>query len=282
VTRLPLVLAVRALRTWNLYKPRLQVRQSGLHPPWIDDSGILAWYLVLPLTAYGVLLVRRRRMPLYALLAPALAATLASLIGFGSPRVFHAALAPLLVLAAAALVHLYESRARIAAALRRPERAWPGAGPAPAWAGTGEVASGESLAAQARHAFLRVFATRFSRRLGVITAIALAVKLTYVIHFAPQSGVSGDGQFYHYLANVLGGGHGFIRPFDYLQSHTYGPTRSIHRFTRCSCRSRRASGGPRGARTGSCQRSSAPALSPRSAFSAAGWRASGSVSWPRR
>jgi 4-amino-4-deoxy-L-arabinose transferase-like glycosyltransferase len=106
--RLPLVLAVRALRTWDLYQPLRQAHFSeGTHIQ-LYRLGLTGYYAVAVLAVWGLILLRRRGQPLLILLAPALLVTVSSLLAFGLPRFRHAAEVPLLVLAAVALTRAAE------------------------------------------------------------------------------------------------------------------------------------------------------------------------------
>ena len=76
----------------------------------MTQAGVVAWYLLALAAIGGALALRRRGRPLLVLLAPAPAVCVAALVGYGVPRLRHAFEIPLLVLAAAALVALWERR----------------------------------------------------------------------------------------------------------------------------------------------------------------------------
>jgi 4-amino-4-deoxy-L-arabinose transferase-like glycosyltransferase len=65
----------------------------------------------------------------------------------------------------------------------------------------------------------RVRSDRFARSLSAITAIGLVVRVGYVLVFRRDKTLSGDPYFYHYGANLLVHGHGFIAPLQYLVLH---------------------------------------------------------------
>jgi 4-amino-4-deoxy-L-arabinose transferase-like glycosyltransferase len=111
VSRLPVVLVVRLLRTWDFWQPRRQVQFAESRAPWADEAGVACYYLLLPLAALGaVLLWRRGRGTAWILLSPLALVTLSTLLGYGLPRFRHAAEPSLVVLSAIALVTLAERR----------------------------------------------------------------------------------------------------------------------------------------------------------------------------
>jgi 4-amino-4-deoxy-L-arabinose transferase-like glycosyltransferase len=110
--RVPVVMAVRVLRTFDLYQPwRMTPFAEGR---WLkmDKAGVIAYWLLLPFAMAGAwLLWRRRRFELLVLLAPVTLVVLQSALGYGFPRFRHAADLVMVVLAAGALVALLD-RAR--------------------------------------------------------------------------------------------------------------------------------------------------------------------------
>ncbi len=117
--RLPVVLVVRLLRVWDLWQPRRQVLFAEGRHIRMQQAAVAAWFLLVPLAAAGALALRRRGRPLVILLVPFLMVCLSTLVGYGAPRLRHAAEIPLVVLAAAgALAVLDAWRARRAAAPR--------------------------------------------------------------------------------------------------------------------------------------------------------------------
>ena len=103
LTRLPSVMLVRALRTWDFWQPRYQAQVDEGQNRTVAFDAVLAYYLLLPLAAVGLLVIRRRRVELVLLGAPLLAVTLTSFVGWGFPRFRYAAEPSLVVLAAIAL-----------------------------------------------------------------------------------------------------------------------------------------------------------------------------------
>jgi 4-amino-4-deoxy-L-arabinose transferase-like glycosyltransferase len=70
-----------------------------------------------------------------------------------------------------------------------------------------------------RRAWSRVCSDPFTRSLGAITAIGLVVRVVYVLGFRRDNTVGGDAYFYHYGANLLVHGKGFIAPLQYIALH---------------------------------------------------------------
>jgi Dolichyl-phosphate-mannose-protein mannosyltransferase len=113
VGRLPAVLPIRLLRTWNFYRPGQQAASAEAHPLKVEYANTLIYFLMLPLAGYGILLYRRRGVPLIPLVAPFAMVSVVSLVLYGYPRFWHAAQVPFVVLAAGAMLHLFEERATI-------------------------------------------------------------------------------------------------------------------------------------------------------------------------
>jgi 4-amino-4-deoxy-L-arabinose transferase-like glycosyltransferase len=107
--RLPVVLAVRLLRTWDLYQPRRMVRFAEGRWVRADQAGVVVYYLLLPLAIAGGWFLRRGR-DLPVLLAPVALVVVLSLIGYGIPRFRAPAEITIVVLAALAISRLLERR----------------------------------------------------------------------------------------------------------------------------------------------------------------------------
>jgi 4-amino-4-deoxy-L-arabinose transferase-like glycosyltransferase len=65
----------------------------------------------------------------------------------------------------------------------------------------------------------RVRRDRFTLWLSAVTATGLVVRLVYVLGFRRNYTVTGDPYFYHYGANLLVHGKGFIAPLQYIALH---------------------------------------------------------------
>lgn len=62
------------------------------------------------------------------------------------------------------------------------------------------------------------------RELAVVGALALAVRLAYVLLVRPEIPFVGDGQTYHLLARAIAEGRGYIAPFDWFVKQRVRPT----------------------------------------------------------
>jgi hypothetical protein len=104
--RLPMVVGVRVLRTWGLWEPRPELDESV--PVDFARVSYYAHLATLPIAIYGTVIARRRRVPLWPVLAAALLVTTVSAIGWGVNRFRHALDLPLCVLVALGLVAIYD------------------------------------------------------------------------------------------------------------------------------------------------------------------------------
>jgi 4-amino-4-deoxy-L-arabinose transferase-like glycosyltransferase len=105
---MPRVLAARLLRTWNFFQPRQMVYYAEGQDPDAVRAGLVVYYALLGLGAYGLILLRRWRQPLVILLGPIIAVSFVSLFYFGLQRFRVPADLSLVVLSAVALVALAE------------------------------------------------------------------------------------------------------------------------------------------------------------------------------
>ena len=114
--RLPVVLTVRLLRTWDLYQPRRMVTYAEGRHVRTDQIGVAAYFLLLPFAVAGGWAIRRRRSDLLVLLSPVALVTIVSLVGYGIPRFRAPAEITIVVLAGVAVSRLLDRRS----ASRRP------------------------------------------------------------------------------------------------------------------------------------------------------------------
>ena len=103
IKRLPLVVAARVGRLWGFFKPGQTtafdwwIEGRGRAPSWI---ALFAYYAMIPFGIYGLVAMRRRRIPILPLLALVVIATFAAAITFGVTR-YRAPAEVAIVLAAA-------------------------------------------------------------------------------------------------------------------------------------------------------------------------------------
>lgn len=104
--RLPAVVAVRLLRTFDLWSPADATRlEAGIGDRDLTTyrAGVVAYYLLLPFAVAGAVMLRRRGQPLGFLLAPVALVVVVAIAGYGSPRFRVPAEISLVVLATVAL-----------------------------------------------------------------------------------------------------------------------------------------------------------------------------------
>ena len=112
--RAPYVVLARWGRITGLYKPLQQVNLD--HFPegrniWVARAALAGWYIVAPLAVGGTLVLRKRRIPVFPLLAPPVVVFIAVTITFATTRYRASAEGALCLLAAVgvdALVRMYE------------------------------------------------------------------------------------------------------------------------------------------------------------------------------
>lgn len=101
--RLPVVLAARALRTWDLYpfSPRARARLGAgyKHVEALEYPEQLMLLAAAALAVAGAVALRRRGRPVWPLVVPLVLVTLVSLVGHGDPRYRHGGDVALVVLA---------------------------------------------------------------------------------------------------------------------------------------------------------------------------------------
>jgi 4-amino-4-deoxy-L-arabinose transferase-like glycosyltransferase len=101
---------VRILRTWDFFRPRQQIALAGqeARDTRVERIGVIVYYPLLLIAIAGAVLIRRRRGVLAVMLSPAVLVTIMSFLGYGITRFRIAAEISILVLAAVALVTLYD------------------------------------------------------------------------------------------------------------------------------------------------------------------------------
>jgi hypothetical protein len=125
-SRVPLVLLAREGRTWSFYKPFETAKvqyQFPHHPWWPEGLDLFYYWALLPLAAFGGVVLHRRRMSLLPLVAPFVVTVVTVATTYGEPRLRAAAAVPLVLLAAVGIEQLLK---------RGPSRSKPSSNPPPA------------------------------------------------------------------------------------------------------------------------------------------------------
>jgi 4-amino-4-deoxy-L-arabinose transferase-like glycosyltransferase len=113
-SRLPLVMAVRIGREWDLYNPvqMAQVETPEGRPYMASLAGLGFYYALVPFAVAGIVMLRRRRLAQWFLLVPAGVVTLVSALVIALVRYRAPFEVCLVVLAAPALVQVAQGRRR--------------------------------------------------------------------------------------------------------------------------------------------------------------------------
>jgi len=112
LSRAPLVVGVRELRTWGLYAPRQQIDFESLEgrPQRWQGVGTVMYWVLLPLAVVGVVLLVRRRVRVWPLLSTAVVVVLTTAFTYGQQRFRIAAEPSLVVLAAVSIAAVVGGR----------------------------------------------------------------------------------------------------------------------------------------------------------------------------
>jgi MYXO-CTERM domain-containing protein len=98
---LPPVMAVRLMRTWGFWQP-FRIKAEGV-PHTANDISVVFEWLLLALAIAGIVVLRRRRTPLWIIVSPIVLACVVTILGHGLARYRFAAEPSLLALAAVAI-----------------------------------------------------------------------------------------------------------------------------------------------------------------------------------
>jgi 4-amino-4-deoxy-L-arabinose transferase-like glycosyltransferase len=108
---LTVVIPVRVLRTWDLWQTERQSLLVEARDPETWRAGVILYFALLPFAGWGLVLMRRRGVPIWPLASLLVMVTVSSVGGFGNPRFRHAAELALVTAGAAGLVYAWQ-RAR--------------------------------------------------------------------------------------------------------------------------------------------------------------------------
>jgi 4-amino-4-deoxy-L-arabinose transferase-like glycosyltransferase len=114
LSRAPLVVTVRELRTWGLYAPRQQIDFESLEgrPKRWQGVGTVMYWVLLPLAVAGAFLLFRRRVRVWPLLSTVVVVAVTTALTYGQQR-FRVAAEPSLVVLAAVSVAAVVGRRRV-------------------------------------------------------------------------------------------------------------------------------------------------------------------------
>jgi 4-amino-4-deoxy-L-arabinose transferase-like glycosyltransferase len=112
LSRFPLVVAVRELRTWGVYAPRQQIEFESLEgrPRRWQGVGTVMYWVLLPFAVAGAIVLVRRRVRVWPLVSTAVVASVTTAFTYGQQRFRIAAEPAVVVLAAVSLVALVARR----------------------------------------------------------------------------------------------------------------------------------------------------------------------------
>jgi hypothetical protein len=116
-SRVPLVVLAREGRTWGLFRPAQQIRFDQaekilMREPGLSWAALVSYYVLAGASIYGWLLLRRRRIPTFPLVALVCDVIVTVAITHGQFRYRVAAEVALVVLSAVALDNLGRAKAR--------------------------------------------------------------------------------------------------------------------------------------------------------------------------
>jgi 4-amino-4-deoxy-L-arabinose transferase-like glycosyltransferase len=103
--RVPLIATIRFARVWDAYRPLQQVQYEFLEgrSRWASRAGLVMYYPTLLLAIAGVVVLRRRRFPVWPFLAFAAMVSIVAMTVYGITR-FRIAVEPALIVLAAVSV----------------------------------------------------------------------------------------------------------------------------------------------------------------------------------
>ena len=112
--RLPVVMAKRVARTWEVYAPTQMVDflETEGRPRWVSWSALVSLAILLPFVVGGVVVLRRRRLPSWPLVSVLAYVTFAGMVFGGNPRYRVPGELAIVVLAAVGIDALLGRRSR--------------------------------------------------------------------------------------------------------------------------------------------------------------------------
>ncbi|HLM18112.1 MAG TPA: glycosyltransferase family 39 protein [Acidimicrobiia bacterium] len=113
LSRAPVVVAARVGRVWDVFRPTQNVHFNAFYERRGDAASwavLIGYYLLLPFAIGGLVVMRRRRVPIFPMIAIAVSVTITVALSFGITRYRAPVDAVLPVLAAVALDALWRRR----------------------------------------------------------------------------------------------------------------------------------------------------------------------------
>jgi 4-amino-4-deoxy-L-arabinose transferase-like glycosyltransferase len=122
--RVPVVVTARVSRLWSIYRPfqMADINRSEGRPRWASLAGWASFWLLVGLGAAGTVILRRRHVALWPLLAPVVIVTLVAVAFYGLVRFRAPAEVSLVVLSAVGLEALAMRAGIMPSRRRTPER----------------------------------------------------------------------------------------------------------------------------------------------------------------
>jgi len=110
--RAVVVTVARVGRTWSIFRPldMLDYNEGEARERWVTSLGLAAFYPLVLLAVYGVVVARRRRITQWPLLVPIVIVTLASAATYGQTRFRVPAESSLVIFGAIGLATLVTAR----------------------------------------------------------------------------------------------------------------------------------------------------------------------------
>lgn len=106
--RLPVVVAARIGRVWDVFRPvqNTELQQFEGKEPWVGKVGLGFYWVLVPFAIAGAVIARRRKVPLLPLAAQVVVVTITAMVVYGVVRFRAPAEITIVVLAAVAVVAL--------------------------------------------------------------------------------------------------------------------------------------------------------------------------------
>ena len=122
LSRLPVVVAARVGRQWEVFRPLQNAELSSIEgrPLWVSRLGLVQYWAMMPFAVAGVVILRRRKVRLLPLLVQVVVVTVTAAYAYGTIRFRTPAEISLVVLAAVGLVPVTQRALPYVRALKRP------------------------------------------------------------------------------------------------------------------------------------------------------------------